>query len=357
MRPGVAYDAATQALVPPLIVRVTGDFDGAIQAAPTAELVADTKADLGLRVVNLGRTAWGNLGIATPTNPVAKAQPAMVIGRWIPLSDGAVQPTDPAVQTPLPIGIAPTDAVNATMSLTAPTAAGQYLLRARRGHAGARLARGVGRRAHPGQGHGPRGTGGLAAGRPIRPRADPRLAISSLTGRRYRAPDLRGRDAAVLTPRRSTSGVRFPGPRSRGVLARRDPAGRQIGYVPQRGVTVERVCHRDQPSLVDAHLSPVEELPAVIVLVVGHVEDRIALENRTDRDRGGVRRLVERPVVRLGAVPPHASPVLEGRFQSVDQRDLGRLDAAPSLARGRTTRRGRSRGMSRGGRTLAATPA
>ena len=104
---GVAYDAATQALVPPLIVRVTGDFDGAILAAPTAELVAGTKADLELRVVNLGRTAWGHLAIATPTNPVAKAQPAMVIGRWIPLSAGAVLPTDPAVRTPLPIGLAP----------------------------------------------------------------------------------------------------------------------------------------------------------------------------------------------------------------------------------------------------------
>ena len=39
---GVEYDAATQALIPSLIVRVTGDFDGAIQAAPTAELPAPT---------------------------------------------------------------------------------------------------------------------------------------------------------------------------------------------------------------------------------------------------------------------------------------------------------------------------
>ena len=34
---GVVYDAATQALIPSLIVRVTGDFDGAILATPTAE--------------------------------------------------------------------------------------------------------------------------------------------------------------------------------------------------------------------------------------------------------------------------------------------------------------------------------
>ena len=34
---GVAYDAVTQALIPSLIVRVTGDFDGDIPAAPTAD--------------------------------------------------------------------------------------------------------------------------------------------------------------------------------------------------------------------------------------------------------------------------------------------------------------------------------
>ena len=43
---GVVYDAATQALIPSLIVRVTGDFDGAILATPTAELVAGTDAEL-----------------------------------------------------------------------------------------------------------------------------------------------------------------------------------------------------------------------------------------------------------------------------------------------------------------------
>jgi hypothetical protein len=52
---GVAYDAASQALLPSLLVRITGDFDGSIQAAPTVELTAGHEAVLGLRVVNLGR--------------------------------------------------------------------------------------------------------------------------------------------------------------------------------------------------------------------------------------------------------------------------------------------------------------
>jgi hypothetical protein len=130
---GVAYDAASQALIPSLSVRVTGDFDGAIQAAPTAELPAGTDAALDLRVVNLGRTAWGHAAIASSANlgPSAQAQAANVVGRWIPLSAGAALPNDPAAQvvgTALPIGLKPGVSVDASVALTTPTAPGQYLL-------------------------------------------------------------------------------------------------------------------------------------------------------------------------------------------------------------------------------------
>ena len=130
---GVAYDAATQALVPPLLVRVTGDFDGAIQAAPTAELIAGSEADLELRVVNLGRTAWGHEKTPTPWNEraVIPPQAAVVVGRWVPLTGGATMPVDEAdqsVRTPLPIGTAPGKTIDAVLSLKAPTAAGQYML-------------------------------------------------------------------------------------------------------------------------------------------------------------------------------------------------------------------------------------
>jgi hypothetical protein len=128
---GVAFDAATQALIPSLIVRVTGDFDGAIQAASKAQVTAGGKAQLGLRVANLGRTAWGHGGMATPTATIP-AQPATVVGRWVPLSVGAdASAADTAgltATTPLPIGIAPGKSVNALLGLTAPLAAGQYLL-------------------------------------------------------------------------------------------------------------------------------------------------------------------------------------------------------------------------------------
>ena len=131
---GVVYDAATQALIPSLIVRVTGDFDGAILATPTAELVAGTDAELDVRAINLGLTGWGHDAITTASNLIgggAKAHGADVVGRWIPLSFGAALPTDPdaqVVRTELPIGLQPGVKVDTVLDLVAPTAPGQYLL-------------------------------------------------------------------------------------------------------------------------------------------------------------------------------------------------------------------------------------
>jgi hypothetical protein len=132
---GVVYDAATQALIPSLIVRVTGDFDGAILATPTAELVAGTDAELDVRAINLGLTGWGHEAITTASNLIgggaAKAQGADVVGRWIPLSFGAALPTDPeaqVVRTELPVGLQPGVKVDTVLDLVAPTAPGQYLL-------------------------------------------------------------------------------------------------------------------------------------------------------------------------------------------------------------------------------------
>ena len=65
---GVAYDAASQALIPTLIIRVTGDFDGDVQAAPTADLLAGADVALGVRVRNLGIAAWGSEAIKPTSN-------------------------------------------------------------------------------------------------------------------------------------------------------------------------------------------------------------------------------------------------------------------------------------------------
>ena len=129
---GVAYDAASQAMIPSLIVRVTGDFDGSIQAASTATVTAGTAVALDVRVANLGRTPWGHAAVASAASlgAGARAQVANVVGRWIPLSLDAVaagSSTQP-VLTGLPMGMKPGASAIATLSLTAPTAPGQYLL-------------------------------------------------------------------------------------------------------------------------------------------------------------------------------------------------------------------------------------
>ena len=130
---GVAYDAATQAQMSSLIIRVTGDFDGAIQAAPTAELTTGTRMSLDVRVTNLGKTRWGNEAVESTTDPSRwyPARAATVVARWIPLSVGVAPPSDPATQTAstnLFIVLTRGKSAVATLALTAPTAAGQYLL-------------------------------------------------------------------------------------------------------------------------------------------------------------------------------------------------------------------------------------
>jgi hypothetical protein len=121
-------------MIPSLIVRVTGDYDGAIQAAPTADLTAGAKVTLGVRVVNLGKSVWGHPAVNIPSGAQlgwTNAQAAYVVGRWVPLSVNAALPTDPAAQVvgaALPIGLKPGVNVEADIDLTAPPAAGDYLL-------------------------------------------------------------------------------------------------------------------------------------------------------------------------------------------------------------------------------------
>ncbi|HEY8061028.1 MAG TPA: hypothetical protein VID94_19830, partial [Acidimicrobiales bacterium] len=127
---GVAYDAATQALFPSLVVRVTGEFDGAIQVAPSVRAEAGQELSLGVRVVNLGIAPWGHSAVLDPLSGAAQAPaaPAVVVGRWFPLSAGAAMPPQGAtVATPLPIEMAPGVPVETSLDSTAPAAPGEYL--------------------------------------------------------------------------------------------------------------------------------------------------------------------------------------------------------------------------------------
>ena len=130
---GVAYDAVSQAMIPSLIVRITGDFDGDIQAVATADLTAGAVVDVGVRVRNLGIADWGQEAIK-PTSNLSGWTPAKIAqltGRWIPLAGGAVMPETEAeqiVSADLPVGLKPGKTFDATLGLMAPKAPGSYLL-------------------------------------------------------------------------------------------------------------------------------------------------------------------------------------------------------------------------------------
>jgi hypothetical protein len=130
---GVAYDAATQAMLPAQLVRITGDFDGSISVVPAASLSAGTEAALGVRVKNLGKAVWGHGVIKTPSDQVKQvpAAPATVVARWVPLSAGAAVDPDPDNQfasADLPVGLAPGKTSDAWLYLSTPAVAGDYLL-------------------------------------------------------------------------------------------------------------------------------------------------------------------------------------------------------------------------------------
>jgi hypothetical protein len=130
---GVAYDAATQAMLPAQFVRITGDFDGSISVVPAASLSAGTEAALGVRVKNLGKAVWGHGVIKTPSDQVKQvpAAAAAVVARWVPLSAGAALDPDADNQfasADLPIGLAPGKTSDAWLYLSTPEAPGDYLL-------------------------------------------------------------------------------------------------------------------------------------------------------------------------------------------------------------------------------------
>jgi hypothetical protein len=129
---GVAYDAATQAMLPSLLVRVTAALDAQIVAPARVQLTTGATTDVGLWVANLGTGAWGRQAVVGRKNSTPGTS-ARVVARWIAL--GADDPvTTQAIQsaaaTPaeLPPGLVPGKLVAADLAVFAPWAPGDYLL-------------------------------------------------------------------------------------------------------------------------------------------------------------------------------------------------------------------------------------
>ena len=127
---GVAFDAATQALVPPLLMRVVGEVDGKVLAAPEATLEAGSAVPLSVNVVNLGRAAWGREGLGDASSPDGgvRAEAARLIGHWVTLNVSKAGAALPPIGTTLPAGLESGATTKATLLLTVPDEAGEYLL-------------------------------------------------------------------------------------------------------------------------------------------------------------------------------------------------------------------------------------
>jgi hypothetical protein len=136
---GDAYDAATQALIPALIVRVTGPINATYGLPATATATAARPFSLAVTVTNLGRAAWGKAAVV-PDVGVAEMEPAIratLVGRWVDLGEGSTigGGTGSATGTAggiatavLPAGMTPGSSIEMSVSLTAPTGPGEYLL-------------------------------------------------------------------------------------------------------------------------------------------------------------------------------------------------------------------------------------
>ena len=132
---GVVYDAATQALIPTLVVRVTGDLDAGMDAPTRLDLVPGATTDLTVWIANLGRKAWGHPAIEDARDPDGgdPAEAAQITGTWVAL--GADNPDQQAAAdaasvdaVTLPAGFKPRAVAAPKLRLFAPSVAGEYLL-------------------------------------------------------------------------------------------------------------------------------------------------------------------------------------------------------------------------------------
>ena len=126
---GLAYDAATQALLPALVVRVTGPRTAAYAVQTAATAAAGKVVHLGAAVSNLGKAAWGHAAVV-PKVSAAEREPAsraLVVARWVSLGSASAI-GGAGASTMLPAGMAPGATATVDLSLVAPAAAGEYLV-------------------------------------------------------------------------------------------------------------------------------------------------------------------------------------------------------------------------------------
>ncbi len=131
---GVAYDAATQALLTPMLVRVGGSMAVAYGTPPALDLAGGESRDIAVRVLNAGAVRWDQVVTLPPSRvaaePVAANRTATLapelIATWLSV-DGQAVP-DPVRVRLDPVVAAPGGTVDAVLALAAPADEGSYLL-------------------------------------------------------------------------------------------------------------------------------------------------------------------------------------------------------------------------------------
>jgi len=124
---GVAYDAATQALLPGLLIRVSGDVGARYLVAGTARATAGERFELRTAVVNVGATMWGHERLEGRVRESDEELQASLVAHWVSLTPG-VDAVPPGIRVPLPPAMPFGDTARVTLEGTAPAAPGHYLL-------------------------------------------------------------------------------------------------------------------------------------------------------------------------------------------------------------------------------------
>ncbi len=132
---GVAYDAATQALLTPVLVRIGGPIAVAYGAPASIAVTAGAQASIAVRVVNAGSKAWDAVATAPPSGNAdamlswlrTSRAPATLVATWV--SAALDHPVPGPVSTVLDSAIsAPGGDGMVNVPLVGPAMPGDYLL-------------------------------------------------------------------------------------------------------------------------------------------------------------------------------------------------------------------------------------
>jgi hypothetical protein len=126
---GVALDAATQELVPALTVRISRPLSVAYGVVSDLTLAAGASQVVPVRVANDGLLAWAlplivNEAVVDPWLVRARP-PARLVAHWLSLSVGTTTDASDAIA---PVRVEPGGQTTTKLTLTAPAAAGDYLV-------------------------------------------------------------------------------------------------------------------------------------------------------------------------------------------------------------------------------------